>query len=59
MTVETAALSQQQLEQLTSVTVAAPAGRRPRKELIAFTVLVGVVELAWIVLLVEVASRLA
>ena len=56
MTVKTAALSRQQLE---SVSVAVP-GRRIRRpnNLVAFVALVGFVELAWVVLLYELVSRI-
>jgi hypothetical protein len=54
MTAKTAALSRQQLE---TPTVAVPRRRYERKDLVAFVALVGVVEVAWFVLLFEFVRR--
>ena len=54
MTVKTAALPRQQLE---TSTVAVPRRRDGRGDLVAFLALVGVVELAWLVLLFELVRR--
>jgi len=56
MVVKTATLPRQQLE---SAPVAAPLRRRPlRRQLIAFVAVVGVAELAWMILLFELVRRL-
>jgi hypothetical protein len=56
MTVKTAALPRQQLE---SAPVAAPLRGRPlRRQLIAFVAVVGVVEVAWMILLFELVRQL-
>jgi hypothetical protein len=54
MTVKTAALPRQQLD---TSTVAVPRRRYERKDLVAFVMLVGVVELGWLVLLFELVRR--
>ena len=54
MTVKTAVLPRQQLE---ASTVAVPHRRYERKHLVSFVALVGVVEVAWLVLLFELVRR--
>jgi hypothetical protein len=53
MTVETAALAQQHIEELTPAAVPALRSGTTRRQQTAFIAMLGVVEATWVVLLVE------